>query len=227
MDIFSPPFAPFTIALMVMTMIAALELAGLLFGVAFSGLVDGLFPEMEMDVDADGADISGGDAIGKLFAWLYVGKVPVLIVFATLLAGFGLSGVLLQRFSAAVGGAPLPLVFAAPAALAAALPITRLLGGVIARIMPREETDAVSADSFIGRVATVIRGAARRGAPAEAKLTDSRGLTHYILIEPDEDGAAFHEGAEILVVEKSGAAYRGALNNSPALSISKPGDLNA
>lgn len=225
MEIFSPPFAPFTIALMVMALIAALELAGLLFGVAFSGLVDGLLPEA--DAGVDGGDIGGGDAIGKLFAWLYVGKVPVLIVFATLLAGFGLSGVLLQRFSAALFGGPLPLAIAAPAAVAAALPITRLAGGLIARIMPREESDAVSADSFIGRVATVIRGKARRGAPAEAKLTDGKGLTHYILIEPDDDGAAFPEGAEVLVVERSGASFRGVANNSPALSTPKPGELNA
>lgn len=221
MDIFSTPFAPFTIALMIMSLIAALELAGLLFGVAFSGLVDGLFPEIEAD-----ADVDGGDAIGKLFAWLYVGKVPVLILFAALLAGFGLSGVILQRLSAAVLGGALPLAVAAPVAFGAALPATRVIGGVIARILPREETDAVSADTFTGRVATIIRGEARKGAPAEAKLTDGHGLTHYILLEPDEEGVAFKEGDEALLVEKTGAVFRGVANTSPLLSISKPGDRN-
>lgn len=215
MDLFTAPFAPFTIALLILLVLVLIEIAGLAFGVAFSGLVDGLLPEIDADADVD---LSGGDAIGKLFAWLYVGKVPVLIVLAAFLAGFGLVGVTLQNVAAATFGASLPLFMAAPLAFLGAIPTTRVFAGLAARIIPKEESDAVSADSFVGRVATIIRGEARIGAPAEARLIDAHGLTHYILIEPDEAGAAFRQGEEILVIENSGAVMRGAPAQSALLA---------
>jgi hypothetical protein len=222
MDLMDAAAAPFTIALMVMALIAALELAGLLFGVAFSGLVDSLLPEADGDIDVD-----GGDAIGRLFAWLYVGKVPVLIVAAAFLAGFGLSGLLIQSVAAGAFGAPLPLGAATPFAFLAAMPATRALAGGVHRIMPREETDAVSTESFIGRVAEVIRGEARRGGPAEAKLTDANAQTHYILVEPEDDADRFATGDEILLTEKKGAVFRGVRNENPALSPKKKGEEDA
>ncbi len=59
MDFFHPELAPFTIALLIMAFIALLELGGLLFGVAFSELVDSALPDLEGDMDADLAG-SGG-----------------------------------------------------------------------------------------------------------------------------------------------------------------------
>lgn len=224
MDIFTPAFAPFTIALMLMTLIALLELGGLLFGVAFSGVIDGMLPDFDFDVDAD-ADIDAGDAIGKLFSWLYVGRVPTLIVFATFLAGFGLAGIFIQRTAAGVVGGPLPLFLATPAAFAGALPLTRLFAGAVARIFPKDESDAVSDESFIGLIAHIIRGEARKGAPAEAKLADAHGLTHYILVEPEND-LTFKEGADVLLIEKKGAVFIAVANMTPALSISDEGEEN-
>lgn len=218
MDVLNAAVAPFTIALMIMALIAALELAGLLFGVAFSGLVDGAVP----DADAD-----AGDAIGKIFAWLYVGKVPVLIIFAAFLAGFGLSGIALQSAAAGALGSPLPHAFAIPAAFLASLPATRVIAGAIHRILPREETDAVSDETFIGRVAVILRGEARLGAPAEAKLTDANAQTHYVLVEPDEAGAAFGPGAEIMLTEKRGAVFRGVVNDNAILSRTERGNGHA
>lgn len=227
-ELFSPAYAPFAIALTVMALIAALEIAGLLFGVAFSGLVDALFPGLGADAEFDpGVDADNGDAIGRLFAWLYVGKVPVLIVFAAFLAGFGLSGATLQSATHSLFGVHLPLIAATPLAFLASLPTTRLVAGGIARILPREQSDAVSADSLIGRVARIIRGQATQGAPAEAKVADEHGLTHYILVEPDEAGASFREGAEILLVEKKGAVFHGVVNNAPVLSPRNTGDEHA
>ncbi len=192
-------------------MIAAIEVAGLMIGAGLSDLVDGALPDFD-------ADASGGDAIARALGWLHVGKVPALIVLATVLAAFGLIGVALQGAAGALIGAPLPALLAAPAAFMAALPAASVLCGGLARILPREETDAVSSDSFVGRVAEIIRGEARAGAPAEAKLTDAHGQTHYILVEPDSAIAAFRQGTEVLIVEKRGAVFRAAANESPALS---------
>ena len=53
MELFHPALLPFTAALIVLGLIATLELVGLLFGVAFSGLVDSALPDIELDADAD------------------------------------------------------------------------------------------------------------------------------------------------------------------------------
>ncbi|MEM1192863.1 MAG: OB-fold-containig protein [Pseudomonadota bacterium] len=61
----------------------------------------------------------------------------------------------------------------------------------------------------MGRTATVIRGKARRGQPAEAKVKGPFGKTHYILIEPDTDDDIAVQGAQLVIVSRLGAVYRG------------------
>jgi hypothetical protein len=84
--------------------------------------------------------------------------------------------------------------------------------------MKQEESDAVSRDTFIGKVAVVVRGEARKGFPAEAKLRDLTGATHYVLVEPDEENAVLSAGSEVLLVEQAGAVFRAIINPSRALS---------
>ena len=224
-----PAYAPFTIALTIMGAIAVLELLGLLFGVAFSGLLDNLLPDFAFEADGLGGDGLEGDApdtdgslsaspLSQFLSWLCVGKVPVLILLAALLGSFGLVGLGLQNGLSAVFGFRLPAVAASVVALVAALPMTRMIGLAVARILPREETDAVSTATFIGLVAVVIRGEARKGAPAEAKLRDLAGGTQYVLVEPDAEDAVFRQGAEVLITEKNGAVYRAIENSSPVLA---------
>ena len=228
MDFFNPGLAPFSIALMIFGLIVFLELAGLLFGIAFSGILDNLLPDIELAGDADigelgdidGAELDGPAAgpLTHFLSWLCVGKVPILILFAAFLTGFGLSGLVLQSLSEATLGSYLPALIAAVPAFFAALPITRHMALALARILPSDTTDAVSTDTFIGRTAVIVRGVAKRGAPAEAKLKDARGTTQYILVEPDADDASFEQGVEILLVEKNGAVFRAIENDHPALS---------
>jgi len=218
MELFSPALAPFMAALVMLALILALEVGGLLFGATVSGMIDSALPDLDFDgADADGLG-AGAGFVEQALSWLYVGKVPALIVLASFLAGFGLSGFVLQSAAHGVFGAALPVWVAAPLAFLAALPATRFLAIAFSRVMPKEESDAVSRDSFIGRIALVLRGEARRGAPAEAKLADATGATHYILVEPADDVAAFAQGAEVLLVEKRGAVFRAVANDNPALA---------
>jgi hypothetical protein len=214
MDLFSAPYAPFTVAFMIFGLLAAVEIAGLIFGVTVSDIADGALPDIEA---------GGGDGFANTLNWLHVGKVPLMIVLATLLAAFAVIGVTLQGACAGLFGVPLPGFAAGALAFFAALPATRIACGGLAKVLPREETDAVSAESFVGRVAEVIRGEARPGAPAEAKLADARGQTHYILVEPDAEGDVFPEGTEALIIERRGAIYRAARNETPSLSRSSQG----
>lgn len=232
MEFFHPDLAPFTIALLVMAFIALLEIAGLLFGVAFSELVDSALPEIEGDLDADLAGSGGGldidapaapDAVSagpfsKLLSWLCVGRVPILILLAAFLIGFGLSGLIVQEVVESILGFYLPGLLVSVIAIAVALPVARHLGLIIARLMPKEETDAVARASFIGQVAVIIRGNAKIDLPAEAKLKDIAGTTQYILVAPDSADEELPQGTEVLIVEKKGAVFIAIPNNNPALS---------
>lgn len=223
-----------------MLIIAAVELVGALMGLQASAMLDSLLPEVDADIDLDidmdldlEADYAGGpldvDApsvpdspspgpLSQVLGWLCVGKVPILVLLIVFLTAFGLAGFFLQGLIGGLVGAPLPAALAVIPALAAALPATRGAGLTLAKIMPKEHTEAVSRKQFIGKVATVIRGEARKGTPAEAKLTDRHGQTHYILLEPDDEESVFKQGTEVIVVKQSGSIYQAIVNTSAALS---------
>ena len=220
MDLFAPQLAPFTIAFGLLALIAIAEVVSVLMGVGVSGLLDSALPEIDADIDMDAPDqvvpeVGGGNLIVAILAWLSVGKVPTLIVMAALLFAFGVSGLVLQNGLNSTFGFMLPAWVAVLPALIVALPMTRYIGLGLARIMPKEETSAVSTDTFVGLLATIIRGTAREGEPAEAKLKDSEGLTHYLLIAPLEAGTEFTTGEEVLVVQQNGATFLAIANPAP------------
>ncbi len=102
--------------------------------------------------------------------------------------------------------------------MAVSLPLVRMLTGVIARIMPKDETEAVSEKSFIGRVAVITLGKAAKGKPAQAKLKDKFGTTHYIMVAPDLEDETFRQGDPVLIVRQAGAGYTGIANSVAALN---------
>jgi len=211
-----PAFAPFTIALMIMTLIVLTELVSLLFGAPISEMVDDALP----DTDIAAPELSQPGLFDSFFGWLGLGRVPALILIAALLLSFGVIGVVLQSLWHAVFGVHLPALIAALATAPLSLFPTRWIGRAIARVLPKEESQAVSKDTFIGRVAVILRGEASPGRPAEAKLKDPHGASHYLLVEPDEGGAIFAAGTEVLIVARAGAVFRAIANPSAALTAS-------
>jgi hypothetical protein len=95
--------------------------------------------------------------------------------------------------------------------------LVRGLGGLLARLVPSDETSAVSEMSLIGRAGLVVQGTARQGSAAQMKLRDMHGRTHYVLVEPDLPGETFEEGVSVLLVKKNGARYMGIRNPHPEL----------
>ncbi|MEO0449613.1 MAG: YqiJ family protein [Pseudomonadota bacterium] len=232
MEFFHPALAPFTIALLIMSFIALLEVTGLLFGVAFSELIDNALPDFDGEIDAELSGNGGGldvdaptspDAVGagplsKLLSWLCIGRVPILILLAAFLVGFGLTGLVFQSVVMDLLGAYFPASAVALLAVMVALPVTRNLGLIIARLMPKEETDAISSETFVGRIATIVRGSASFDLPAEAKLRDENGTVHYVLVAPDQKNIEFAAGTEVLIISKDSAVFRAVLNTNAALS---------
>jgi hypothetical protein len=97
------------------------------------------------------------------------------------------------------------------------IPAIRVFGGVLARVLPRDETQSVSQAGLVGRMATIVLGTASAGSPAQAKVRDTFGQMHYVMLEPDDDAERFVAGDVVLLVSHSGATYRAIRDNNPAL----------
>lgn len=206
---------PFTLAMAMMLLLATLELLGFLFGLSIGGFMEGWF---DFDVgEADGSELVTVSLVDKFMGWLHFGKVPVLILLAVFLVSFGIAGYLLQGTLWAVSGLLLPWWIAVPIVLPITLPCIRVFGGTLARILPKDETQSVSQSGLVGRMATVVLGTARQGSPAQAKVRDQHGQTHYVMLEPDEAGESFAAGDSVLLISHAGATYRAIRDNNPAL----------
>ena len=126
-----------------------------------------------------------------------------------LLTAFGTCGYLIQLTLHSLVGWMLPAIIAVIPATAAALPTTRVLGQMLSHVVIRDETEAVSRNSFVGRVAVITLGVARKGSPAEAKFRDQHGTTHYVMVEPDNADDEFTQGESVLLVSDTGSVMRG------------------
>lgn len=201
----APESSPFLIASLVLLAIAAVEGLGLIIGASASHWLDHLLH-------------SPTDVAESWLGWLHVGKVPLLALVVVFLAAFAVTGFAVNIVVKSLFGGYLPALFGAPLALLAALPVVRFAGGMLARIMPKEETSAVSVDSLVGRIATVVSGIARQGYPAQARVTSEHGQTLYVMVEPDDAQATFARGEPVLLVKRlTGTKFQGIRNPKPEL----------
>ncbi|SDD88570.1 YqiJ family protein [Kordiimonas lacus] len=198
---------PFSVALAIMLLIAAIEGVGMLLGFALSGLLDNLLPDLELDVDIDAGDVADHGAFGEFLTWLRLREVPVIVVLIAFLTSFAITGFAMQQILTGTLGFMLPALIAAPIALFVCLPGVRLFAGVLGKIMPKDETEAVGSETFIGRPATITLGTASMGSPAQAKLKDKHGQSHYVMVAPDNDGESFEQGTGVLLVRQTGSTF--------------------
>lgn len=208
---------PFTVSLALMLAIALLEGASTLVGVGLSDFLDSMLPEMDVDADLD-ADVHAPGPLTHLLSWLRVGEVPVLILVIVFLTAFGLIGLFCQSMSARLLGNLLPGWMASLPALLATFPILRICGGILAKVIPTDETESVSENSFVGRLAVITLGRATCDKPAQARLHDKHGQAHYIMVEPDLDQGCFEQGTTVLIVRHDGTIFKAIENPSAALT---------
>lgn len=226
---------PFAVAIGLMLAIAVLEGVLALIGMGVSSFFDSLIPDPDVDLDGPQTDIQGsgpdvGDSIigqtapsstnlpSRILGWLCIGKVPILILLVIFLLVFGVAGYVIQGIVSAIFGILIPGTIAWLPALIVAIPIVRVCGEGFAKIIPKDQTSAVESSTFVGRVATITLGTAKRGMPAQAKLTDQHGLVHYVMVEPESDTDEFGQGTSLLLIEQSGTNFIGVRNTSTALT---------
>ncbi len=236
----APESLPFAVALTIMLVLGFIEGMGMVIGLGVSDMIDSLLPDIDADADldvdvdadldfdapsldhgADGVEIGHVQEIGpftRMLSWLRVGRVPILVLVVIFLLAFGLAGLVLQTLLHATLGFRLPALIAVVPALLVAIPTLRVLGGLAEKVIPRDESSAVSHDAFVGRVAIITIGTAREGSPAEGRLRDRYQQAHYVMIEPDDPATPLEQGSEVLIVRREGSRFRAIPNPSAQLS---------
>lgn len=197
---------PFGIGFALIVGIALLEGLGMLISLSPSNLLDNLIP----DIDGDGG-------LDRVLGWLHLGKVPALVLLLLFLTGYTLFGYGLQMVSHGLFGSYMPALIAGLLAVPSGMATVRGLGALIAHIIPRDETSSVSEQTLLGRVGVIVGGVAKRGLAAQARVKDSHGRSHYLMVEPDLEDDVLDEGTQVLIVRKAGAFYRCIANPHPTL----------
>ncbi|WP_336977877.1 OB-fold-containig protein [Altererythrobacter fulvus] len=186
---------PFMAALAVMLLLALAQLLGALDFDSEAGF--------DADLDGDG-HLGFVEGLLSLFG---IGRVPFTVWLALFLFLFAGLGVGIQSLAQGLLGAPLDRWLAAGIAVVPALPVTGVVTRPLARILPRDESSAVTLDSLVGRRGRIVTGKARAGFPARAQVRDLYDHPHHLMVVPHEDGAEIAEGEEVLIVRREGETF--------------------
>jgi hypothetical protein len=170
----------------------------------FSGLTD-FAPDLDSDMDGD---VDAAGFANGLLSFLGLGRLPLMIWLALFLLLFMLIGFVGQQIIQGATGALLVPWLSGPLAALAGIPATAIVARPLGRIMPKDETTAVSIDSLVGRFAVLGAGTAKPGSPARAKVLDVHGHPHFVMVEPDNDGQQFNAGEKLLLVRRDGDLFK-------------------
>ncbi|QHH99489.1 YqiJ family protein [Acinetobacter dispersus] len=197
----------FSIALMLCLFIGLLELILLLLG-GSSSFLEQFLPDSLTNVDHADVSLEQSDHfLTQLLEWLYLGKVPLLIWLIIFLTVYALTGLILQDVFYQLTGQYLSAWIIAPACLFLCMPLVRYSAALIAKIIPKDETTAIQTDDLIGRTAHIILGYAKPNSPAQAKVKDQFGQTHYVLVEPELD-IVFHQGQQVILTQRTKIGFQ-------------------
>ena len=184
----------FSCALGIVIALFILEMAGMFFGVSLLGLVD---DQAALDADADTS--SGFTEFGS---WLALDRVPLLVWLVLLLTTFGSAGLTFNFLSLTLLDTYFARWLITLLAVVAGLFCTARFGTFLARLLPKQESSATTADELVGTVGHITVGVARQNSPAEGKFIDAHGQPHYLLVEPLEPDEQFSQGEKILLIQK-------------------------
>ena len=213
----APETEIFGIAIALMVLLGVLEVISMLAG-GISDWLDNLLPDsLTETAHAEvGLDVADAGIFVRFLSWLYVGRIPVLMLMVVFLAVYGLMGYLFQAAFATVFGSYLNGTLAAAIVWFLSLPLVRVTASGLYKIMPKDETTAVSQESLIGSVGTVVLGEARVGNAAQVRVKDAYGQQHYVMVEPDSEDV-LKQGDAVLLVSLDENTFKAILNPSGSL----------
>jgi hypothetical protein len=201
----APDVRPFAVAAAIMAVLGGIELLTTVVGFSISELFG-----KDVAIEAD-----SHNGLGGLLLWINAGRLPLLILIILAFGVFSIEGFLLQGIAHAAGFA-IPVSIAALIAIAGSIPVIRTTSRGIARIIPRDETYAISDADFVGKVALVSVGPLDQGLPGRVRLKDVFGNWHTVSARASSDSPALAVGASVLLVDRDAKSF---------IAISAPADL--
>ena len=201
----APEVRPFAVAAAIMVVLGGIELLTTMVGLSISELVG-----HDFSVEAE-----SHNGLSGLFLWVNAGRLPLLILIILVLGIFSIEGFFLQGIAHALG-LTIPASLVALVAAAGSLPVIRSTSRGLARIIPRDETYAVSDDDFVGQVATVTVGPLDQGLPGRVRLKDVFGNWHTVSARASRDSQDLAVGASVLLVDRDAKSF---------IAIAAPADL--
>lgn len=196
------PNLPYTIAFACVLVLGVFEALSLVIGLSMMSALDQWVPA---DVEYD-ADISGSGLTG-IAGWLCLNRLPLLIWFVLALTSFAIAGYLVNYISLIVSATLLPQLFTLPIAVVGSALSCRYLGRVLADLLPKNESTAISLDDLSGYVGTITLGCAIKGMPSEAVVRDKHQQKHYVLVEPETSGIEFASGTQVVLLKREGRVW--------------------
>ncbi|MGJ8693033.1 MAG: YqiJ family protein [Thalassotalea sp.] len=187
----------FASAISFVLFLSLIEGLGLVIGLSLMSFLEQFTP---IDIDVDVDVTTGG--LTAVMGWLCLNRLPLLIWLVVILSGFGLFGYSINYLSLASLGFILPTFFIVGLASIFAIYFTKAVSKPLSKILPKNETSAISNDSFVGLVGKITIGKATFQNPAEAVIHDHHGQKHYLLVAPESQEAIFAAGAEVVLIEK-------------------------
>ncbi|NLE84807.1 MAG: YqiJ family protein [Myxococcales bacterium] len=198
----APENVPFAVVAGLFGLMSVLQIVSFILGLeALSGLDDWLSAELSFDVDHVP---TFGEALLSL---LGIGKVPAAFSILFFLFGFASVGYGLQWGVATLSGSLWPSWLAGPVAFVFTLPLLRAANGVLAKVVPMDESFAVSENTFVGKLAVVTIGTMTHERSAEVRLEDEHGRHHYVQAVADAAGETFRAGDEVVIVGRQGSVF--------------------
>lgn len=198
----------FSISLSLMLLLCLIECLCLIIGSSSQGFLDQFLPEQLLEPQNPEIELTTDQSVFFQFLeWLYIGRIPMLVWLIVFLTTYSLTGFITQSiiFSFITSYAPLWII--APICLIICMPVVRLVASILSRILPKDETTAIKSTELIGRTAIIILGEARQNYPAQARVKDQFGQSHYILVEPEEN-ITLQQGQEVLLSEQTSIGFR-------------------
>nr|WP_279077354.1 OB-fold-containig protein [Hafnia alvei] len=191
--------APFLFALAFIISLGVLEILSLLIGAsAFSHIDSSIGTHLDL--------ATGDNLLVQALSWLHIGKLPLLVTLVLLLGSFAIIGISGQYLMISLLQTPLSAGLMALISFVLSLPTLHFIGRWLTPYLPKDESFAVSEDSFIGSMALVTQSAGQPGMSAECKIIDAYGQPHYFLIEPENSDVIFTRGERVLIIAKISAA---------------------
>lgn len=187
----------------VLSVLFLLEVIGLAFGASLSHIINA-----NVDTDHNGIpDVLEGSSMMGVVSWIGFGKVPATIVFALFLAYFSIFGLVINWISLKQLAVTWPWMITTPFAVILSMMPLRIATRVIAKVLPKDFSTAVSVDELVGTQARIITGTATASMSAEARARDRFGETHFVRVKPIDPTESIPKDTLVYLDKREGGHF--------------------